>query len=172
MGCVSAPKAAPLVQIKTNRACLALRMIFRARASRRVGRQTAMGLRFVPFALLSSHCPPWIDDAIGGAGGPNSVCGRHCLHLLIGHPCLRGRRARCKGIVRGMVMGFGRAQSSSSLSTATMTTKARDDKSEDGAWDDPRCCWIRCHVGQRMIEVTEEAEDDTIPPLAAATGED
>ena len=46
-----------------------------------------------------------------------------------------------------------------------MTTKARDDGSEDGAWDDPRRCRIRCHVGRRTIEATEEAEDDAILPL-------
>ena len=80
-----------------------------------------------------------IDDAIG-AGGPNSVCGRHCLCLLIGCPCLRGRRARCECIVQPRVLGFGKARSSSLLTTLTMTTKARDDESKDEAWDDPRCC--------------------------------
>ena len=50
-------------------------------------------------------------------------------------------------------------------------TKARDDKSEDGAWDNPHCCWIRCYVGWRTIEATEEAEDNMIPPLSATTEE-
>ena len=61
-------------------------------------------------------------------------------------------------------MGFERAQSLSSSSTATTTTKARDNESKDGAWNDPRCCRIHCHIGRRTIEGTEEAEDDVIPP--------
>ena len=72
-------------------------------------------------------------------------------------------------------MGFERVHSLSLLLLlwmATTTTKAQDDKSKDRAWNDPRCCQICCHVGQRMIKATEEAEDDAIPPLAAATGEE
>ncbi len=61
-------------------------------------------------------------------------------------------------------MGFERAQSLSLSSTATTTTKARDNESKDGAWNDPRCCWIHCHIGRRTIEATEEAQDDAIPP--------
>jgi hypothetical protein len=141
------------------------------RAKRRTRRREEERSRFVPFASSSSHRPPRSDDAIGGSGGPNSVCGHHCLRLLIGRPHLRGQRACCKGVVRRRVVGFGRAQSSSLL-TATTATKARDNKSEDGAWDDPRRCWIRCHVGLRTIKVTEKAEDDAIPPSTAATGEE
>ena len=62
---------------------------------------------------------------------------------------------------RRRVVGFGRARLSSSLSIATTTTKARDDESKDGAWDNPRCHWIRCHVGRRTIKGTEEAKDNT-----------
>jgi hypothetical protein len=138
MGRVSAPEAAPPAQIKTNRACSALPTMFRACAARRVGRQIAMGLRFDPFASLSSHRPPRSDDAIGGTGGPNSgVCGRHRLDLLIGCLCLHGRRAHCEGIVRRRVVGFGRARSLLLSSMATTRTKARDNESEDGARNDP-----------------------------------
>ena len=172
MGPVSAPKAAPPAQIKTNGACLALPTMFRARRSRRVGLETVIGLRFVPFALSSFHRPPQSNDAIGGAGGPNSVYGRHCLCLLIGRPCLHGRRACCKGVVQQRVVGFGRAQSLSLSAMTTTMTKTRDDESKDGAWDDPHCCRILCHVGQRTIEAAEEAEDNAVPPLAAATGEE
>ena len=69
------------------------------------------------------------------------------------------------------VVGFGRARSSLLLLTAATTTKARDDKSEDRAWNDPCHCWIHCHIGRRTTEATEEAEDDGTPPSAAATGE-
>jgi hypothetical protein len=68
--------------------------------------------RFVPFAVLSSHCLPWSNGAIEGAGSPNSVCGRHYLHLLIGRPCLPGWRVLCKGIIQRRVVGFGRVRSS------------------------------------------------------------
>ena len=43
MGCVSSPKAAPTARMNTNRACPTFSKMFRACASRRVGRQTAMG---------------------------------------------------------------------------------------------------------------------------------
>jgi hypothetical protein len=69
----------------------------------------------------------------------NSLC------LLIGLPCLRGWRARCKGVVGRRVV-VERAQSPL-WSTATTTTKARDNKSEDGAWEDPHGCRIRCYIG-------------------------
>ena len=42
MGRVSSPKAAPTARMKTNRACPPSPEMFRACASRRVGRQTAM----------------------------------------------------------------------------------------------------------------------------------
>ena len=58
------------------------------------------------------------------------------------------------------------------LLTATMTTMVLDYKSEDGAWDNPHCCWIRCHDKWRTIKATEEAEDNPITPLAATTGEE
>ena len=135
-------------------------------------RREEKGSRFVLFMSLSSHCPPQSDDAIGGAGGPNSVCGCYRLCLLIGRPCLRGRRARCEGVAQQRVVGFGRARSLLLSLMTTMTTKAWDDESKDGAWNDPHCCWIRCHVGRWTIEATEEAVHNTIPPLAAATGEE
>jgi hypothetical protein len=53
-----------------------------------------------------------------------------------------------------------------------MMTEAWDNESKDRAWDDHHCCEICCHVGLRTIEVTEEADDDGIPPSAAATGEE
>ena len=172
MGCISAPNAAPPAQIKTNRAVLALPLMFQARALRRVGWQTAMGLRFDPFTLSSSHCPPQSNDAIGGAGGPNSVCGRHHLCLLIGRPLLRRWRAHCEGVVGQRVVGFRRAGSLSSLSMVITMTNAQDNESKDRAWNDPHRCQICCHVGRRRIEATKEADDNGIPPLAATTGEE
>ena len=141
-------------------------------SAKRRRRREEEGLRFVPFESSSSHHPPQSDDAIGGAGGPNSVFGCHCLCLLIGCPCLHGWRVRCKGVIQRRVVGFGRARSLLLSSTATTTTKAWDNESEDGAWNNPCCCWIHCHVGWRMIEATEEAENNAIPPSATATGEE
>ena len=129
------------------------------------GRQgPALGQQQPPMSMTPSE--------VQVAQTPSVAVIGHRLRLLIGRPCLHGWRARCEGVIRRRVMGFGRAGSSLSSSTAAMTTKARDDGSEDGAWDDPRRCRIRCHVGRRTIEATEEAEDNAIPPLAAATGEE
>ena len=50
---------------------------------------------------------------------------------------------------------------------ATTTTRAWDNESEDGAWNNPCCCRICCHIGRRRIKTTEEVEDDVIPPLSS-----
>ena len=111
-----------------------------------------------------------MPSGVQAAQTPSVVVIIFAFLLVIFVCACEGRAAKASS--DGGLWDLGRAQSLLPLLTATTTTKAQDDESKDGAWNDPHHCWIRCHIGRRTIEATEEAEDKAIPPSAAATGEE